>query len=317
MSRPLVSVCITTYNHERYIGACLQGVLGQLEESQLEILVGDDQSSDGTAALLKQMAARHPSIRHCRHAERMGPARNIAWLVEQARGQFIAHLDGDDFWLPGKLAAQLDYLVRTPDCPAVYANTFCIDDHGVALGLFSDRASGRITARELVRYGNFLNHSSMLYRAEHKALLLRPACNMLDFSMHLNLASAGALGYLQTPLSIYRAGSLTSVLLGSNDLVRELYWTALSGCHPGLVDEADLRAGIAVFMRSVFFRALRSRSPALLRQWWGRALREAPGSRFRLLLGAFWSILRTVLAAARARAGRSLTGNRLQVLYPR
>ena len=140
---------------------------------------------------------------------------------------------------------------------------------------------------------------------------------MLDFSSHLNLASAGALGYLQMPLSVYRVGSTTSMLIHLNDKVRELYWAALTGCGARLAYEADLRAGIAVFMRSVFFRALRSRSPALLRQWWGRALREAPGSRFRLLLGAFWSILRTVLAAARARAGRSLTGNRLQVLYPR
>lgn len=316
MSRPLVSICITTYNHERYIAACLQSVIGQLEESQLEILVGDDQSSDGTAALLEQMAARHPSIRHCRHAERMGPARNIAWLVEQARGQFIAHLDGDDFWLPGKLAAQLDYLARTPDCPAVYANTFCIDEGGVALGLFSNRCSGRVMARELVRYGNFLNHSSLLYRAEHKSQLLQPQCNLLDFSIHLSLARCGALGYLQIPLGVYRVGSMSSVLVSHNDYVRELYWGALCASRD-MVYQDDLRVGIAVFMRSVFFRALRSRSPALLRQWWWRALREAPGSRFRLLLGAFWSILRTLLAAARARAGRSLTGNRLQVLYPR
>ena len=73
-------------------------------------------------------------IRYFRHENRLGPGGNYQFLIGQARGEYIAHLDGDDYWLPGKLTAQLGVLDVSPECVAVYANAICVNDAGALLG---------------------------------------------------------------------------------------------------------------------------------------------------------------------------------------
>lgn len=314
-ANPLVSVCITTYNQEHYIAQCLQSALMQHVDVSIEILVGDDASTDGNEKIIRGIMDRFPDvIRYFRHTERKGPGDNREFLLRKARGKYIAHLDGDDFWLPGKLARQVAFLIAHKDAPAVYNNAFCINDEGRAIGIFSNFSEQFIHARDLVRYGNFLNHSSMLYRSE---FLDELANRRLDYTLHLSLAKHGALGYLPEPLTVYRVASSTSIIIHANDYVRELYWAALCDTQPPLVSPLDLNAGMAEFMRSIFFRSLRMRSTQLLKAWWPRVLEKAPAGRTRLLLQACWAILRTGMAETAAWACRKITGNKMRVLYPR
>lgn len=315
---PLVSICITTYNHERYIAQCLQSALMQDPNGELEILVGDDLSSDGTENIVAEIASRYPGvIRYYRYPSKKGATDNLSFLINEARGFYIAHLDGDDFWLPGKLAAQLEYMQAHPDCPAVYTNAFCINDDGTAAGLFTNFKRNNISTPDLIRRGNFLNHSSLLYQGSLKKIILSSECNMLDYSMHLNLVKNGALGYLPEPLTVYRVASSTSIIIHANDYVRELYWAALCDTQPPLVSPLDLNAGMAEFMRSIFFRSLRMRSTQLLKAWWPRVLEKAPAGRTRLMLQICWAILRTGMAETAAWACRKITGNKMRILYPR
>jgi len=318
VSTPLVSICITTYNHERYIAQCLQSALMQELNVTLEILVGDDLSSDRTENIVTEIASRHPGvIRYYRYPCKKGATDNLSFLINEARGFYIAHLDGDDFWLPGKLTSQLEYMQTHPDCPAVYTNAFCIHDDGTAAGLFTNFKRSNISNPDLIRRGNFLNHSSLLYQGSLKKIILSSECNMLDYSMHLNLVKNGALGYLPEPLTVYRVASSTSIMIHANDYVRELYWAALCDTQPPLVSPLDLNSGMAEFMRSIFFRSLRMRSTQLLKTWWPRVLEKAPAGRTRLLLQACWAILRTGIAETAAWTCRKITGNKMRVLYPR
>ncbi|HQS02378.1 MAG TPA: glycosyltransferase [Halothiobacillus sp.] len=315
---PLVSICIPTYNHERYIAQCLQSALMQSVNGPIEILVGDDLSSDHTAKIIREVAALHPNIiRYIRYTERKGAVGNLSFLINEARGKYIAHLDGDDFWLPGKLAAQLAFIEAHVDCPAVYTNAFCIHDDGTPAGIFTNYKRNRISIPDMIRRGNFLNHSSLFYRGSLKKIILSPDCNILDYSTHLNLAKHGDLGYLQESLTVYRVSSSSSILIHANDHVRELYWAALCDTQPPAVSALDLNAGMAEFMRSIFFRSLRLRSTHLLTTWWPRVLEKAPAGRTRLLLQAGWAIFRTGGAVAASWTCRKLTGNTMRVLYPR
>jgi len=115
MTGDLVSVVIPCFNGARYIAAAIRSVQEQ-HWSELEIIVVDDGSTDGSADLV---AANFPDVRLLRQANQgAAAARNHG--VRQARGSWIAFLDADDIWLPGKLKAQSDMLRAEPAARVVY-----------------------------------------------------------------------------------------------------------------------------------------------------------------------------------------------------
>lgn len=113
---PTVSVVIPCYNAARYILATIASVLAQ-DIDGLDIIVVDDGSSDGSADLVR---ASYPQVHvHAQANAGVAAARNCG--IGLARGEFIAFVDADDIWLPGKLAAQLAQLHAHPECHMNYA----------------------------------------------------------------------------------------------------------------------------------------------------------------------------------------------------
>ncbi len=112
---PLVSVIIPCYNAQRYIGATIASVLAQ-KDIALEIIVVDDGSRDDSVALVRK---GFPAVRIVEQANAgVAAARNTG--IAAARGEWIAFIDADDIWLPGKLAAQLAQLAALPECRMCY-----------------------------------------------------------------------------------------------------------------------------------------------------------------------------------------------------
>ena len=111
----LVSVVVPVYNGERHVAAALDSVLAQ-RHRPLEILVVDDGSTDSTVRIVRGYA---PEVRLIER-ERQGPpmARNAG--VRAAAGEFIAFLDHDDLWSPGKLECQMACLERNPALDLVF-----------------------------------------------------------------------------------------------------------------------------------------------------------------------------------------------------
>ncbi|MBC7704404.1 MAG: glycosyltransferase [Rhodoferax sp.] len=107
--RPLVTVVVPCFNAVRYIGAALRSVLQQGWPA-LEVIVVDDGSTDGSAACVK---AEFPTVAVVEQANQgVAAARNRG--MAHARGEWVAFLDADDVWLPGKLHAQFDALREEP-----------------------------------------------------------------------------------------------------------------------------------------------------------------------------------------------------------
>lgn len=109
----LVSVIVPAYNAEACIATAVQSILAQKIES-LEILVVDDGSADGTAA--KVEAFQRPEIRLLKHPEgaNCGVCASRRLALTQARGEFVAFLDADDEYLPGKLSRHVESLRQNP-----------------------------------------------------------------------------------------------------------------------------------------------------------------------------------------------------------
>ncbi|NEX16275.1 MAG: hypothetical protein C1943_06515 [Halochromatium sp.] len=112
VGKPLVSVCMLTYNHEAYIGEAIEGVINQRTNFKFELLIGEDKSIDNTLNIVMRYAQRQPSmIRVITSDKNVGVLRNELRLFRACRGKYIAFCEGDDYWHDcGKLQLQVDFL---------------------------------------------------------------------------------------------------------------------------------------------------------------------------------------------------------------
>jgi glycosyltransferase involved in cell wall biosynthesis len=116
MSRPLVSVVIPAFNADRTIDRALTSVFAQ-DYQPLEIIVVDDGSTDETAARVARYRSKMVRLLRLERNRGVAAATNAGLGV--AKGEFIAFLDADDEWLPGKLRIQVPLLVANPSMPFV------------------------------------------------------------------------------------------------------------------------------------------------------------------------------------------------------
>src|SRR5688572_11374880 len=140
MSSPKVSVSITTFNHAPFVRQALDGVLGQKTPFDVEVLIGEDDSSDGTREIVREYETRYPTrIRAFYHAAasklriggRLTGRNNLAHNLSRARGEYIALLDGDDFWTDEtKLARQVEQLERDPSLMTSFHDVTVVDRNG-------------------------------------------------------------------------------------------------------------------------------------------------------------------------------------------
>lgn len=114
---PKVSVCVITYNHEKYIEQAIQSILSQEFFEPIEIIIGDDCSTDKTQEICKGLQEKFPSIiKLNRSSTNIGVMANFISTLEKAKGKYIALCDGDDYWTDNlKLKKQVDFLETHPD----------------------------------------------------------------------------------------------------------------------------------------------------------------------------------------------------------
>ena len=112
---PIVSVCMTTYNHEQYIVQAIESVLSQRVNFAVEVVIGEDCSTDNTLAICREYEAKYPEcIRIVTSENNIGMHANYRRTIEACRGKYIAMLDGDDYFTdPDKLQMQIDALKGT------------------------------------------------------------------------------------------------------------------------------------------------------------------------------------------------------------
>ena len=124
MEKPLVSIVVTVYNHERYIERCIRGIAMQKCDFPFDVWIGEDCSPDGSREVLKRLEAELPDNFHFLYREHnMGDAGdgNATDLVNRCTGKYFAMCEGDDFWTyENKLQEQVDFLESHPDYVACF-----------------------------------------------------------------------------------------------------------------------------------------------------------------------------------------------------
>lgn len=125
----LVSVIMPIYNAEKYLIDALNSIFDQ-DYKNIEIVLVDDCSNDGSAKIIKDFQKTHPEIVYFLQEKNMGAgaARNKA--LELAKGQYVAFLDSDDVWLPEKISRQIE-LMNSTKSPFSYTAIEMMDADGV------------------------------------------------------------------------------------------------------------------------------------------------------------------------------------------
>lgn len=124
-----VTICTITFNHATFIAQCIEAFLDQRCDFNVEIVIYDDASTDGTADILREYAERFPTIIKPILSERnlfsLGVNPYYAFVFPAARGEFIAICDGDDYWTETeKLAKQVEALRSDPSIAITYGRVF-------------------------------------------------------------------------------------------------------------------------------------------------------------------------------------------------
>lgn len=211
--RPLVSVVVASYNHEAYVQECLQSVLDQ-DFQDFEIVVTDDGSSDHTVARILEMRDTRIRLNVLPHNRGACIATNDAVL--RSRGKYIAILNSDDYFLPGKLSQQVALLQAHPHIGAVFGLPAFINEQGEVFADPAHRDHKAFVAEDRTRFewlrhffdeGNALCHPTALIRREvyEKIGLYDPRLAQVpDLDMWIRLASHTELHVMQQALTAFR-----------------------------------------------------------------------------------------------------------------
>lgn len=133
MKYPLVSVYMITYNHEQYIEQAIQGVLIQETSFKLQLVIGEDCSTDRTREICEKYAQQFPEIIRLLPSEKnLGMRENAhRTLNECKKSKYIAMCEGDDYWTDShKLQKQVSFLEKNPSCSLTCHNVKRINTFG-------------------------------------------------------------------------------------------------------------------------------------------------------------------------------------------
>lgn len=217
---PMVSIRCITYNHEPYIRQCLEGFVMQKTNFRFEAIVHDDASTDRTADIIREYAAKYPNIikpiyeTENQYSKRDGSLRRI--MDAACTGKYIALCEGDDYWIdPLKLQKQVDFLEANPEygmcCGNAYkyreiANRNCGPmNKGIPQCSDNDNREDTFNAIAL-GIGGLIVTGTVIYRNQLRSEIIENDRNFMmgDTPMWLDLSQLAKIKYVDEILSVYR-----------------------------------------------------------------------------------------------------------------
>lgn len=204
MILPKVSINLCCYNSERFLEETLKSIEDQTFRDW-ELIVINDGSSDSTETIIDRFKARgFPISYHYQENKGLGYSRNRA--LELSGGDYIAFIDHDDMWLPGKLEKQVEVFERRKDIDFIYTNYFIQKEERRSVALKGPQPDGEVFDHFLRRYPvsvltAAIRKSAISGFGERFDTKLR-LCEEYDLFMRLLFRSRAA--YIGEPLAVYR-----------------------------------------------------------------------------------------------------------------
>jgi glycosyltransferase involved in cell wall biosynthesis len=280
-----------TYNHEPFIKTAIESVLAQETSFHVELVIGEDCSSDATREIVRAYAGRFPDrIRLLLPQRNLGMIANFIATMRECRGRYVGLLEGDDYWTDaGKLTKQVRHLEATPECSVSFHNAYVERPDGNRVPFHEASARSEFSGSDLWE-GWLIPTASAVFRnprLEQVPRFLDKATHG-DLSIFLLMAEVGRLDYIDEIMSVYRLheGGVTTSFAGIDSNRREIdFLWALDDYFEGRyrryvetrVSGLERSTALHLAARGERRAALRS----LLRSWRthprvdGRAVRES------------------------------------------
>jgi glycosyltransferase involved in cell wall biosynthesis len=206
-----LSVVVITYNHERFIAQALDSILAQRVNFDYEIVVGEDCSTDSTRDILMDFHRRYPGrIVPLLRQHNLGAMPNFEAAIAACRGQYLAFLEGDDYWAcEDKLQRQVDFLDTHPDFAICCHPVRFLDETSSAKAdEFRFLPAGPYTLEDLLK-GNFVMTCSTVLRRDLIPPLPRWFSKMKlgDWPLFALVAQHGKIELMDGVMAVYRMHS--------------------------------------------------------------------------------------------------------------
>ena len=203
-----VSVAMITYNHEEFIAKAIDSILMQRTNFDYEIVIGEDCSTDNTRNIIIDYNNKYPNkFRLFLNDKNLGGHRNFKQIFESCKGEYLALLEGDDYWTsPVKLQKQVDFLDNHPECAICFHNVTelysidCREPHE-----FLPKNQKEFFSVEELFQGNFMPTPSVMYRNG----LIKEIPEWFsflkfgDWALHILHALHGNIGYIDEVMAVH------------------------------------------------------------------------------------------------------------------
>ncbi len=198
-----VSVVMSVHNGQEHLREAVEGILAQTLP-ELEFLVMDDGSTDGSAEILREYARSDPRVRLFRHEARRGLPRSLNELLDASSGEYVARQDADDLSLPYRLQTQVEYLETHPELTLVGSACGIRDRNGAIKGKTRPLTDEKRLKSRLLQC-NAIAHPTILFRNRLGIRYREKFFYTQDYDLYLRLLSDGMrLANLEEALVIYR-----------------------------------------------------------------------------------------------------------------
>jgi len=205
-----VTVLLITYNHEHFIKQAIESVLMQQVKCEYEIVIIEDCSTDKTRDIVSEYQRRHPNkIRLVLSVKNEHNTKALASEILNAKGRYIALLDGDDFWTsPHKLQTQIEFLDGHLECAVCFHNTTIFDEDHSDVPSNSNLPSQKfISTLDDLWIENFISTCSVMFRTRLFDAFppwFDSMRHSADWTLHILNAQHGKIGYINQLMGAYR-----------------------------------------------------------------------------------------------------------------
>ncbi|ENT8827567.1 glycosyltransferase family 2 protein [Proteus mirabilis] len=209
-NKPLVSVIIPCYNHEKFVQECIQSIIDQSYQN-LELIIIDDGSSDKSVKKIKDMYLKckeHFVRFEFRYRPNKGLSATLNEGLEWISGEYVCSVASDDIWVNNKVSLQVDYLNNNPQCLGVFGNVNLIDEYSQHIKYIKHK-SQKFTFEDILFHNFYLPAPTNMCRTVAvKQYLYDPDIIIEDWFMWLKLSEkGGTLDYIDSNLASYRQHS--------------------------------------------------------------------------------------------------------------
>jgi glycosyltransferase involved in cell wall biosynthesis len=209
--RKKISVIVTAFNHEKFIEQCLESILLQKGNFNVEIIVGDDCSTDNTITILEEYRYKFPQlIDILPNIANLGITKNLKRCFEACKGDYIAICEGDDYWIDQyKLQKQMDRLEKDPDLSMCFSPIILFFEDTQRFEPFTKPKKSEketITSKDLIDFNVIGNFSCCMYRSSTINKLPEGIFDLyaVDWMINISCGEIGDIGYLEDYMSVYR-----------------------------------------------------------------------------------------------------------------